>query len=83
VAAPAVRGVEVVRQGRFKVGDVVTERIDPRGRTYYWIGEMRNHRESVSGTDTDAVNRGAIAVTPLCLDLTDPATSDRLSEALG
>ncbi len=82
VAADAVQGVEVARQGRFKVGDMLSERIDPRGRPYYWIGEMRNDRESQPGTDTDAVFRGAIAVTPLCLDLTHKVTSDKLREAL-
>ena len=82
-SADAVQGTEVVRQGRFKAGDALTERIDPRGRPYYWIGEMRLTTEAVPGTDVDAVNRGAIAVTPLCLDLTHKATSDKLREALG
>ena len=44
---------------------------------------MRLTTEAVPGTDVDAVNRGAIAVTPLCLDLTHKATSDKLREALG
>jgi 5'-nucleotidase len=82
VASDAVEGVEVARQGRFKVGDMLSERIDPRGRPYYWIGETRNDRESQPGTDTDAVYRGAIAVTPLCLDLTHKVTSNKLREAL-
>ena len=82
VAADAVAGVEVSRQGRYKVGDVMTERIDPRGRPYYWIGEMRNTLKDVPGTDVAAVNRGAIAVTPLGLDLTHEPTSRSLAEAL-
>ncbi len=76
------QGVEVSQQGRYKFGDVLTERIDPRGRPYYWIGEMRSTLEGVPGTDVDAVGRGAIAVTPLGLDLTHGPTSQSLAEAL-
>ncbi len=83
VTADAVTGVEVSQQGRYKFGDVLSERLDPRGRPYYWIGEMRNTLEGVPGTDVDAVGRGAIAVTPLGLDLTHEPTSRSLAEALG
>jgi 5'-nucleotidase len=82
VAADAVQGVEVVRQGRYKTGDVLSERIDPRGRPYYWIGEMRSSQAAVPGTDVEAVGRGVIAVTPLSLDLTCEATRQKLGEAL-
>ena len=82
-SANAVQGTEVVRQGRFKAGDALTERIDPRGRPYYWIGETHLANENMPGTDVEAIERDVIAVTPLCLDLTHKATSDRLSEVLG
>ena len=36
---------------------------------------------SLPGTDVAAINRGAIAVTPLCLDLTHGPTGVRLGEA--
>ena len=81
VDAAAFEGISVCRQGRYKFGDILTERLDPRGRPYYWIGEMRNTRKEVPGTDVAAINRGAIAVTPLCLDLTHGPTGVRLGEA--
>ncbi len=82
-AAPeAVSGVVVGRQGRRKFGDVLNERLDPRGRPYYWIGDMRNRPEEIPGSDIEALGRGAIAVTPLCLDLTHAPTSRVLREAL-
>ena len=43
---------------------------------------MRNIEEDVPGTDVAAVGRGAIAVTPLGLDLTHGPTSRSLAEAL-
>jgi 5'-nucleotidase len=85
----AVTGVEVVRQGRYMFGDAVTERIDPRGRPYYWIGGERSDedqnlraRERRRGTDLRALGRHAIAVTAIALDLTHRPTQRRLEGAL-
>ena len=77
-----VAGVEVCRQGEFKYGDALVERLDPRGRPYYWIGAMRNTEEKAPGTDAEAIERGVITVTPLCLNLTHEPTLDRLVGAL-
>ena len=77
-----VAGVEVCRQGQYKVGDALIERLDPRGRPYYWIGEMRNTERKLAGTDAAAIERGVISVTPLCLDLTHEPTLIKLGDAL-
>ncbi len=82
IAPERVTGVAVSRQGRRKFGDVLSERIDPRGQPYYWIGDMRNRDEDIPGSDVEALGQGAIAVTPLCLDLTHGPTSRALREAL-
>ena len=77
-----VCGIEACRQGRHKFGDALIERLDPRGRPYYWIGEMRNTEQKIPGSDAEAIERGAITVTPLCLDLTDEGTLAKLRDAL-
>ena len=69
-----VTGIEVVRQGKRKIGDHLAERIDPRGEPYVWIGAQRAEDRCTPGTDIEAVCRGAISVTPLCVDLTDRET---------
>lgn len=69
-----VKGVEVVRQGKRKLGDSLIERHDPRGRPYIWIGPARNEIATVVGTDIEAVHRDVISVTPLCVDLTHQPT---------
>ena len=74
--------IEVCRQGRYKFGDALTERLDPRGRPYYWIGEMRNTEPKLAGTDAAAIESGVITVTPLCLDLTHGPTLGKLGDAL-
>ncbi|MDP7344723.1 MAG: 5'/3'-nucleotidase SurE, partial [Alphaproteobacteria bacterium] len=78
-AVAKVRGIRAGKQGEHEVFDAFEERIDPRGRTYYWVGQ--DHVEDVSGapgTDLRAVNDGYVAVTPLHLDLTHRPTLTRL-----
>ncbi len=74
-----VSGIEVARQGKRKIGDELAERLDPRGDPYVWIGAQRAEERSAPGTDLEAVVRGAISITPLCVDLTDHATMGGLS----
>lgn len=71
VAAGQVGGIEVTCQGKRKIGEQLVERFDPRGEPYVWIGAQRAEDRSTPGTDLEAVNRGAISLTPLCVDLTD------------
>jgi len=70
VAVKSVTGIEVTRQGRRKIGGELAERTDPRGDTYFWIGAQRTEDRFRTGTDLEAVNRGAVSITPLTLDLT-------------
>ncbi|MBC7906931.1 MAG: 5'/3'-nucleotidase SurE [Rhodospirillaceae bacterium] len=79
VAADRVTGIEITRQGKRKIGDELTERFDPRGESYIWIGAQRAEERSTVGTDIEAVVRGAISVTPLCVDLTDQGTMRALT----
>lgn len=73
VAADEVVGIVATAQGRRKLGDNLSERIDPRGRAYYWIGPMRDEAPTREGTDLRAVLEGKVALTPICLDLTHTA----------
>lgn len=70
----AVTGVEMTNQGKRKIGDDLVERHDPRGRPYIWIGPQRRGEDARPGSDLEATARGAISVTPLCVDMTDVAT---------
>jgi 5'-nucleotidase len=74
VAADKVSGIEITRQGKRKIGDELSERLDPRGQPYIWIGAQRAEDRNAHGTDIEAVVRGAVSVTPLCVDLTDHGT---------
>ena len=80
--AAAVTGVQVARQGRSKLGDHLIERIDPRGEPYIWIGGLKYDEGDDAGTDRGAVRSGAIAVTPIHLDMTHHAELARLVSTL-
>lgn len=71
LAADAVKGIRVVRQGfhDYSRGSLI-EGTDPRGRSYYWFGLQDAEHTLDHGTDLEAVEDGYIAVTPLQLDLT-------------
>jgi 5'-nucleotidase len=67
-------GYAVTRLGKHSYGFDVIEKVDPRGRKYYWIGGNEYQHEDIPGSDCNAVLReGLVSVTPLQLDLTDEA----------
>jgi 5'-nucleotidase len=68
------QGYAVTRLGKHSYGTDVIEKVDPRGRNYYWIGGNEYQHEDIPGSDCNAVFRERlISVTPLQLDLTDEA----------
>lgn len=71
VPADEVTGIAATRQGRRKIGEGVIERVDPRGRPYYWIGPLREEWPDIPDTDLQAVTTGKVSITPICLDLTN------------
>jgi 5'-nucleotidase len=77
------RGVRLTRQGKRVYGDVVVEKVDPRGRKYYWIGGGKPGFQDIDGTDFHALEAGFVSVTPLHLDLTNYASFKSLSSWLG
>jgi 5'-nucleotidase len=69
VPAGPIQGVSFTRLGRRIYKQSVVEKVDPRGRKYYWIAGVPQW-ERASGTDFEAISQGRISVTPLHLDLT-------------
>jgi len=69
IPAGPIQGVSFTKLGRRVYKQTVTEKVDPRGRKYYWIAGTPQWKRA-SGTDFEAVSSGRISVTPLHLDLT-------------
>ena len=65
-----LRSFRVTRLAHRTYSDVIQEKLDPRGRAYYWIAGSPSWQ---TGPDTDvvAVRSGVVSVTPLSMDYTD------------
>ena len=70
----------ITRQGLRVYRDALDERIDPRGRPYYWIGGEAPTGVDEPGTDFGALTAGYVSITPLQLDLTHYKAMDVLKK---
>lgn len=77
-----VKGIRLCPQGKRRVGVSLSERMDPKGRQYFWLGGDRDNTPDRPGVDIDFLHKGYITVTPLCLDLTDHSTLKRMEQDL-
>jgi len=73
-----IQGTLITRLGKRIYHQMTVERVDPRGKKYYWIGGGEPDWERQEGTDLDAVDRKFVSITPLHLDMTDYSSFDRL-----
>lgn len=76
VNVPAVTAGElkpplVTTQGKRRYEGTIVDSVDPRGRSYYWIGTADMDFHDIEGSDVAALRRGHISLTPLHLDMTN------------
>lgn len=75
-----LKGFLVTRQGLRVYRDALDQRLDPRGKPYYWIGGESPTGVDEPGTDFGALRAGCVSITPLQLDLTSYAAMDALKK---
>ena len=63
-------GIETTRLGFRHRSEPLVPTTDPQGKRIYWIGPAGAGADAGPGTDFAAIDRGAVAVTPLKVDLT-------------
>lgn len=66
----AIRGVKVTCLSRRRFNNPIVEKVDPRGRKYYWIAGTRQSWSRQQDADHEALERGMVSVTPIHLDTT-------------
>jgi len=67
-----IKSYKITQQGRWvRNGSGVIEKMDPRGKKYYWIGGGQLVFDKRRDTDMEAVSKSYISITPLNLDLTN------------
>jgi 5'-nucleotidase len=68
----------ITSQGKRSYEGTIVDKVDPRGRSYYWIGTADLSFQDLPGSDYHAVSRGHVSVTPLHIDLTNYASIETL-----
>ncbi len=70
-AAKAMKGYRITTLGKRFFSDVVIEKVDPRGKKYYWIGGDMARWEGGKEADFQAIKDRFISITPIHLDMTN------------
>jgi len=78
VDAEEIRPYKITKQGKRVFADAVVEKVDPRGKKYYWLGGGDQGFQEIEGTDFHAIANKHISITPLCVDLTNHAAVQEL-----
>ena len=77
-----IKGVKVTRQGKRVYGEPVVEKVDPRGKKYYWIGGYELGSLEIENSDIAVVKDGYVSITPISLDLTNYGFLEKLRSDL-
>jgi 5'-nucleotidase len=75
-------GMVVTRLGFRHKSEPVVKSVDPHGRTIFWVGPAGPGQDAGPGTDFHALEQGAVAITPLKVDLTRHEALPQLEEWL-
>ena len=73
-----VAGVRVTCLSRRRFENPIIEKLDPRGKSYFWIAGTRVSWSRNKDADHEAVEEGAVSLTPLHLDNTNYGVLDQL-----
>ena len=77
-----ILGVRLTRQSQKISQNLVCEKKDPRGRSYYWLDETLPHRRVEPDSDYAAIFAHEISITPLEVDRTHHPSLHHLSSWL-
>jgi 5'/3'-nucleotidase len=73
----SVRGVRVTCLSRRRFANPIIEKVDPRGRSYYWIAGTRVSWSRSKDADHEALEEGLVSLTPIHLDTTHYGALDQ------
>ncbi len=76
----SVTGVRVTCLSRRRFENPIIEKVDPHGRRYYWIAGTRVSWSRSKDADHEAIEEGAVSLTPIHLDSTHYGALDRFRE---
>jgi len=77
-----IAGIAITEMGGRVFTNDYEKRIDPRGKTYYWLAGELTTEPADANTDISAVRNNKISITPVTYDMTHFAMLDELEELL-
>lgn len=77
-----IKGIRVCKQANAKWEESFDERINPHGKTYFWLSGYFNNMDTSEDADEVALSEGFISVVPVKFDLTAYEHLPRLREIL-
>jgi 5'-nucleotidase len=80
VLASDLQGISVTKLGVIEYENAFDKRIDPRGRTYYWMAGTPMDTLNSNDTDVAAIRARQISITPVHFDLTDYSQLNSMRE---
>ncbi len=75
-----IAGVEITKLGIRPYNDYFEKRVDPRGKTYYWLAGEAVEENELPGTDVFAVRNNQISITPVTIHMTNEKMLPELKE---
>ena len=80
VPTSEIQGVAITKLGCIEYENAFEKRMDPRGRTYYWMAGTPVETLNTGDTDVAAIRANKISLTPIHFDLTDYSLLDNLQQ---
>lgn len=71
--------IQFTKLGVRQYENAFEERLDPSGRSYYWMGGVLSEVENAADTDVAAVKDGKLSITPLHFELTNQKLLNELA----
>ena len=75
-----IAGVAITKLGVRPYNDYFEKRVDPRGKTYYWLAGEAIEEDELPGTDVFAVRNNQISITPVTIHMTNEKMLPELND---
>jgi len=76
-----ITGIQITKLGTRMYTDTYEKRLDPRGKTYYWLAGEFMEAEEDESSDITAIRNNKISITPVTFEMTHKSIMPELEEA--
>ena len=80
VPSAEIQGISITKLGHIEYENAFEKRVDPRGRTYYWMAGTAMDTDNAGDSDVAAIRANRISLTPIHFDLTDYTLLNNLQQ---